>query len=76
MEKETKRFGCIFYGMLGTFSTLAILGIAGIFNKHNTNSIPQKTNNIEVVAKDTLKTDSIKPIMEDAFKLGKKVIKK
>ena len=78
MEKETKRFGCIFYGMLGTFSTLAILGIAGMISgsKHDTTSIPQKTNNIEVVAKDTLKTDSIKPVMEDAFKLSKKVIKK
>ena len=74
IEKETKNRVGIFYGVLG----LAIIGFVSVLNigKRDKASIPQKTNYIEVVAKDTLKTDSIKPVMEDAFKLGKKVIKK
>ena len=72
-EKETKSLGYFLYGMLAAIilTTAAAIG----FSNSKNNIQNHKASNIEVIAKDTIKTDNIKPIIEDTVKLGKKALK-
>ena len=73
-EQKTKTIAGIMNGVLGILIT-AIVGLVGYVIKKDLSAV-KDTPNTTIVVKDTLKTDSIKPILEDSFKLGKKIIKK
>ena len=73
-EKSAKKQGCVWFGIVGVLFT-ALAGVVGYGIKKDLTSAERKPNTT-IVAKDSLKTDSIKPILEDSFKLGKKIIKK
>lgn len=73
-EKTDKFYVGFMYGLLGVLFTAAI-GVVSYAVKKDVNSVNGKPKTT-IVAKDSLKTDSIKPILEDSFKLGKKIIKK
>ena len=73
-EKLTNFYTRVKNGLLCVLIPTAI-GLVGYGVKKDLTSVEGKPNTT-IVAKDTLKTDSIKPILEDSFKLGKKIIKK
>ena len=70
-EKTTKFYTGLMTGLLGVLFTAAV-GVVGYAVKKDVDSVKGKPNTT-IVAKDSLKTDSIKPILEDSFKLGKKL---
>lgn len=74
-EKTTKFYvGCM-TGLLGALITATVGLLFAYAVKKDLTSAIEKPNTT-IVAKDSLKTDSIKPILEDSLKLGKKIIKK
>ena len=73
-EKLTNFYTRVINGLLCVLIPTAI-GLVGYGVKKDLTSAKGKPNTT-IVAKDSLKTDSIKPILEDSFKLGKKVIRK
>jgi len=71
-EKEIRELGYYIYGTLAAV-VLAVGILLGINNKMDIQK--RNANNVEVVTKDSIKTESIKPIIEDTVKLGKKALK-
>ena len=71
-EKETIHMGNFYYGLLAVLVSLITLSLGYMIKS----DILNQGNTTEVVSRDAIKSNSVKPILKDTLQLTKKAIKK